>query len=304
MKESLIEFRLRVLPKDHVDTGDTGMDLLQRVHANIHASIGIAFFNISSSYSKNGDLQRALDSAREALRIFRLVLSPVHPHVSLAQQQLVNTENSLHALSVAADDTNAHSDAASSLRDAGMIAITRHRGGGCAAPDYSLKFRNFNTFVAVVKLCCELFYWEVEVIDIVPVVQFGVCSEGFEKRDDAAGDGTGDDAFSWAVDGARMCKWHQGDRHSYGSSWSAGDTIGFLLDMRTVGAAVLSVGVNGSFAAPNGVAFAAIGAPSLSPALSASGGRYRLNFGERPFAHTPCDVGDFVSVHAFYDQQK
>ncbi len=304
MKESLIEFRLRVLPKDHVDTGDTGMDLLQRVHANIHASIGIAFFNISSSYSKNGDLQRALESAREALRIFQLVLSPLHPHVSLAQQQLVNTENSFHALSVADDDTNAHSDAAGCLRDAGMIAITRHRGGGCAAPDYSLKFRNFNTFVAVVKLCCKLFYWEVDVIDIVPVVQFGVCSEGFEKRDDAAGDGTGDDAFSWAVDGARLCKWHQGDRHSYGSSWSAGDTIGFLLDMRTVGAAVLSVCVNGSFAAPNGVAFAAIGAPSLSPALSASGGRYRLNFGERPFAHRPCDVGDFVSVHAFYDQQK
>ncbi len=60
LKESLTEFRLRVLPKDHVDTGDTEMHVLQRAHVNAYASIGIAFFNISSNYSKNGDLQRAM----------------------------------------------------------------------------------------------------------------------------------------------------------------------------------------------------------------------------------------------------
>ena len=82
-----------------------------------------------------------------------------------------------------------------------------------------------------------------------------------------------------------------------------GDVIGFAVDMRTAGAAVMSVSVNGSCIAPNCPAFTAIDAPYLSPALSASGGRYRLNLGDRPFAHAPTDDGHYVSVHAFHQQQ-
>ena len=190
------------------------------------------------------------------------------------------------------------------MRDAGGVIITRHRGGGCAAADYSLQFRNFNTFTADVRLCGGCFYWEVEVVDIVGVVQFGVCTDGFEAREDAGGEGVGDDAWSWAADGVRLLKWHEGDQGAYGSAWAVGDIVGFAVDMRTAGAAVMSVFVNGSCAAPNGPAFTAIDAPYLSPALSASGGRYRLNLGHRPFAHAPHDDAHYVSVHAHHLQQQ
>jgi hypothetical protein len=58
---------------------------------------------------------------------------------------------------------------------------------------------------------------------------------------------------------------------------------------------VLSVSVNGSFAAPNGAAFSGIDASYLSPALSGNG-RYQVNFGDRAFAH-PLPLDDFMSVH-------
>ncbi len=61
--------------------------------------------------------------------------------------------------------------------------------------------------------------------------------------------------------------------------------IGFALDMRSAGAAVVSVSVNGSFAAPNGPAFKDIDPPFLSHVLSAYGGQYRLNLGDRPPLH-------------------
>ena len=130
--------------------------------------------------------------------------------------------------------------------------------------------------------------------------QFGFCTREFESREDAGEEGVGDDAWSWAVDGVRQLKWHEGNKGAYGCKWSVGDVIGFSLNMRTAGAATLSVSVNGSFAAPNGPAFTAIDAPYLSPALSASGGRYRLNLGERPFVHAPPGDGEYMSVHVLH----
>ena len=81
-------------------------------------------------------------------------------------------------------DCSAHATAAERMRVAGSVVLTRHRGGGCAAFDYTLQFRcSFNTFVAGIRLCGGCFYWELEVVDIdAAVVQFGVCSEGFEAR--------------------------------------------------------------------------------------------------------------------------
>ena len=97
-------------------------------------------------------------------------------------------------------------------------------------------------------------------------------------------------------------KWHDGNKRAYGCKWSVGDVIGFSLDMRTAGAATLSVSVNGSFAAPNGPAFTNMQAAHLSPAFSGDG-RYRVNFGERPFVHAPPDA-DYMSVYAFHRQQQ
>ena len=265
---------------------------------------GICFHNLSISYKHVGDIHRALESAREALRIYQTALPPSHPYVSAAQQHVRVILEGIQESSFAADDSSAHASAARRMRDAGGVIITRHRGGGCAAADYSLQFRNFNTFTADVRLCGGCFYWEVEVVDIVGEVQFGVCTDGFEAREDAGGEGVGDDAWSWAADGVRLLKWHEGDQAAYGSAWAVGDMVGFAVDMRTAGAAVMSVFVNGSCAAPNGPAFTAIDAPYLSPALSASGGRYRLNLGHRPFAHAPHDDAHYVSVHAHHLQQQ
>jgi hypothetical protein len=133
-------------------------------------------------------------------------------------------------------------------------------------------------------------------------MQFGFCTEGFEPRKDPEGEGAGDDAWSWAVDGARLKKWHKGPSDGYGNKWAVGDVIGFAVDMRTAGAAVMRVSVNGSFGAPNGLAFSDMNAPFLSPAFSGDG-QYRVNFGDRPFAHTPPE-GEYTSVHDFHRQRR
>jgi hypothetical protein len=195
-----------------------------------------------------------------------------------------------------------HSGAVQLHRAAGSVVVTRHRGGGCVTSDYLLQFFGFNTFVADVRLCGGCFYLELRVVEIVGVPQFGFCTREFEAREDAKGEGAGDDAWSWAVDGVRQRKWHEGDVGPYGCEWSVGDVIGLALDMRTAGAAAMSVSVNGSFAAPNGPAFTDMQAAHLSPAFTGDG-RYRVNFGERPFVHAPPDA-DYMSVHAFHMQQQ
>jgi hypothetical protein len=74
----------------------------------------------------------------------------------------------------------------------------------------------------------------------------------FEPREHPGGEGAVDDASSWGVCGLRQLKWHAGSSAAFGSEWRVGDVIGFALDMRAAGGAVLSVSVNGSFSAPNG----------------------------------------------------
>ena len=198
--------------------------------------------------------------------------------------------------------STAHAAAALAMSSAGSVIVTRHRGGGFAGPDYMLQFRDFNTFVADVKLCGGSFYFEVQVIEIEDrSLQFGCCSDGFEPREIADGEGAGDDGWSWGVCGLRQEKWHAGSNSEFGCAWRVGDVIGFALDMRTACAAVMSISVNGSFAEPNGTLFTAIDAPYLSPAFSGDG-RFRVNFGNRPFAQAPpCE---HISVHEFHRSEK
>ncbi len=202
-----------------------------------------------------------------------------------------------------------HASAAEAHRTAGTIILTRHRGGGIVTSDYMLQFVGFNTFVADVRLLGGCFYFELQVIDITgeAQAQFGFCTEGFEPYEISKGEGAGDDAWSWAVDGVRLLKWHdavtlQRDCGAYGSEWAVGDVIGFAIDLRAADAAIFSVSVNGSFDAPNGPAFTDIHAPYLSPAFTGAG-QYRVNFGDRPFVHAPPDA-EYVSVHQFNRQQQ
>ena len=65
MREKTLEFQQRVLPENH-------------------PQIGIVCMNIGINYLKIGDMNRALQFAREALRVLQATLPPSHPHVKQA----------------------------------------------------------------------------------------------------------------------------------------------------------------------------------------------------------------------------
>ncbi len=63
-----------------------------------------------------------------------------------------------------------------------------------------------------------------------------------------------------------MKKHHKGPSEDrFCSGCAVWDVIGFALDRRTAGAAVMRVSVNGSFGEPNGFTFSDMNAPFLSP---------------------------------------
>ena len=43
--------------------------------------------------------------------------------------------------------------------------------------------------------------------------------------------GVGDDACSWAADGARQLTWHDGDTQAWPVTWRDGDVLGFAADL-------------------------------------------------------------------------
>ncbi len=73
MGEKTLGFRRRVLPDNHPD-------------------IGISCLNLCIGCRKVGDLHRALQFAREALRIFQATLPPSHPLFTQAQQLVLRCE--------------------------------------------------------------------------------------------------------------------------------------------------------------------------------------------------------------------
>ena len=73
MMEKALEFRRRVLPENH-------------------PQIGIACLNIGINYLEVSDLHRALQFAREALRIFQATLPPSHPLFTQVQQLVLRCE--------------------------------------------------------------------------------------------------------------------------------------------------------------------------------------------------------------------
>jgi hypothetical protein len=56
---------------------------------------GLALYNISFSYETSGSLPRALECAREALRILKASLPPGHEHTALLQRQVRYLEQAL-----------------------------------------------------------------------------------------------------------------------------------------------------------------------------------------------------------------
>lgn len=161
------------------------------------------------------------------------------------------------------------------------------------ASDYTVTFGPFSTVAAPdAKFSSGACYYEVECVKVRGIVQMGWMTEGFTTSTSYSGNGVGDDAHSWGADGVRQCKWPM--TTEFGSEWSNGDVIGFAADLD---AKTLSISVNGSFAEPNGLLFSEIKADWLAPALTGDNGQFRVNFGDRPFAHSPPDES-YVSVHS------
>ena len=69
MHEKSLELRRRLLPENHPD-------------------IGVSCMSAGASALAAGNLHRALEFAREALRILQATLPPLHPYVQKAQQFL------------------------------------------------------------------------------------------------------------------------------------------------------------------------------------------------------------------------
>ena len=128
--------------------------------------------------------------------------------------------------------------------------------------------------------------------------QFGwALNVGFDPIVGYTNNGVGDDKASWGFDGERVRAWHGGDK-PYGKAWNIGDTLGLAIDLVSANKTV-SFSVNGDFSAPCGVAYSNIDIPSgcwIRPAFSAQKGKYRINFGDRPFKHTPPD-STYVAVN-------
>ena len=88
MRESVLEFRRRVLPADHPDIGEGHKFFL--FHSPF--ALFVMFFSamaccvLSARLLQSRALPRALELAREALRIWQFVLPPGHRHLLKAEK--------------------------------------------------------------------------------------------------------------------------------------------------------------------------------------------------------------------------
>ena len=109
--------------------------------------------------------------------------------------------------------------------------------------------------------------------------QIGWATPAFERVDKRTGDGTGDDAHSWACDGARRLAWHGGGGPGYDVTWAAEDVIGVAADLD---AGTLSFAKNGEWLEVySGIDIGSGG--GLFPSISLKDGRCEVNLGAAPF---------------------
>jgi hypothetical protein len=146
-------------------------------------------------------------------------------------------------------------------------------------------------------------YYEVEILGLDSTPQYGFATACFERvrgeRESVSSKyGVGDDQHSWAVDGGRQIKLHNGRlKETYEYTWKQGDVIGLACDLDAMR---VLVSVNGSFAAPNGVVFEL--APEavcdgLFAAITGFSGKVRCNLGEAAFKHAPPSADFTAFVH-------
>merc|ERR1712194_801510 len=87
-------------------------------------------------------------------------------------------------------------------------------------------------------------YYEVELLHLSGLPQFGFATTSFACTDENSGDGVGDDDGSWGLDGVRQLAWYDGSA-SWECKWSVGDVIGFAAN---VDLGKIAVSKNGDWA--------------------------------------------------------
>jgi len=123
-------------------------------------------------------------------------------------------------------------------------------------------------------------------------------SSGFAPSNDL-GDGVGDDASSFAVDGSRGLKFHAGEDWKFPIQWSAGDRLGCRLnaanaDETESGTSSISFTLNGK---DLGVAFANCGSRPLVPAFSCNQDEIlELHLTKKDCKYFPASGQDVVAV--------
>lgn len=142
----------------------------------------------------------------------------------------------------------------------GAIVVKRLRGAPGTAleqdvKEHTAKFNSFATLGAPESLVTSgVMYYEMEVLEQGSVPQIGFATPNFTFCDDNTGEGVGDDAESWGLDGVRSCAWHDGPKKWEGGVWAIGDVIGFAVN---VDEGKIATSKNGDWTAPScGVVFA------------------------------------------------
>ena len=121
-------------------------------------------------------------------------------------------------------------------RDSRKIAIMALSGEGSARIDLNntvtiTQRSSFPTICASLEDVClstGKWYYEILIVE-AGLAQFGWGDRDFEPSSES-GDGTGDDEHSWAYDGHRTSKWHDGST-TWGKSWSSGQVVGCAVDL-------------------------------------------------------------------------
>jgi len=94
MNEKVLEFMRRVLPENHPSIGEGDVWYGICILLIVTVLTGMALYNISCSYKQAGDMPRAMECAREALRIWQAALPPGHEYVVAAEKLDLRLESS------------------------------------------------------------------------------------------------------------------------------------------------------------------------------------------------------------------
>jgi len=166
---------------------------------------------------------------------------------------------------------------------------------GTSWQECKVQFSNFSTFVSKHRCApdCKAYY-EIEILTDFAEAVFGFCNSRMTEPNFR---GAGDCNESWALDGFRQFKLHNGEHGWPADRWKPGDVIGLACDLEQ---RQLWFSINGSFSAPYGPIFSGLSKDDIDKGLhafiSASAGEVRYNLGEqwvaRPFKHAP-PIADF-----------